>query len=262
MPEGRRPGSPTERWTGGGTTGPGRPGGTVRPPPGGGRDLGPRVPAGRRAERRPGPVVRGCRPGPGGHQQRPLPPPGPPSPGHRHGGGEGPPIHGGTGRLASAHGIGPPALRGGAGPPLRTVAVCSGERCRPGCPVCLRPPPGGPGPAALPVPRRAGRDVTPAPAGRRWGHRPLRRAHLRTRRRGMGPDRPGAGCHCRPRIPRLFPRGVGHRGVLPAGGDPLPGTGVGGQLGRLLRAGHHQRRRGGPWPAVRAVPLPGARRAA
>ena len=43
---------------------------------------------------------------------------------------------------------------------------------------------------------------------------------------------------------------------------PLPGPGLGGQLGGLLRAGHHQRRRGGARPAVRAVPVPGARRPA
>ena len=50
--------------------------------------------------------------------------------------------------------------------------------------------------------------------------------------------------------------------VLPPGRHLLPGPGLGGQLGRLLRHRDHQGRRRLPGPAVRAVPLPGARRAA
>ena len=42
----------------------------------------------------------------------------------------------------------------------------------------------------------------------------------------------------------------------------LPGPGLGGELGGLLRARHHQRRRRALGPAVRAVPRPGARRPA
>ena len=43
--------------------------------------------------------------------------------------------------------------------------------------------------------------------------------------------------------------------------DPVPGQGIGGLLGGLLRAGDHRGRRGRLRPAVRAVPRAGARRA-
>ena len=77
-----------------------------------------------------------------------------------------------------------------------------------------------------------------------------------------GPDRPRARRHRAARLPRLLPHRVGHRRVLPPGRHLLPGPGLGGQLGGLLRARHHQGRRGPPRPAVRAVPVPRARRAA
>ena len=48
--------------------------------------------------------------------------------------------------------------------------------------------------------------------------------------------------------------------VLPRVGHPLPGPRLGGQLRGLLRARDHQRRRGVARSAVRAVPVPGARR--
>ena len=63
-------------------------------------------------------------------------------------------------------------------------------------------------------------------------------------------------------LPRLLPRRVGHRRVLPAGRHLLPGPRVGGQLGGLLRPRHHQGRRGGARPAVRALPVARARRPA
>ena len=68
--------------------------------------------------------------------------------------------------------------------------------------------------------------------------------------------------HRRTRVPRLLPHRLGHRPVLPAPGHLLPGPGLGGHVGGLLRPRHHQRRRRLPRAAVRAVPLPGARRAA
>ena len=70
-------------------------------------------------------------------------------------------------------------------------------------------------------------------------------------------DRARAGDHRAEELPRLLPDRARHRRVLPPGRHPLPGPGLGGQLRGLLRAGHHQRRRGGDGPAVRAVPLPG-----
>ena len=63
-------------------------------------------------------------------------------------------------------------------------------------------------------------------------------------------------------LPRLLPDRLGHRRVLPAQRHPLPGTRLGRQLRRLLRARHHQRRRGVARPAVRALPVTGARRSA
>ena len=60
------------------------------------------------------------------------------------------------------------------------------------------------------------------------------------------------------RLRRLLPRRVGHRAGVQAVGHLLPGPWLGGQLGRLLRARRHQRRRGRPRAALRALPLPGA----
>ena len=54
----------------------------------------------------------------------------------------------------------------------------------------------------------------------------------------------------------------GTSSVLPEQRHLLPGPGLGRQLGGLLRPRHHQRRRGRPRPAVRALPLPRARRPA
>ena len=62
--------------------------------------------------------------------------------------------------------------------------------------------------------------------------------------RGLGPARPRARGDRGARVPRLLPRRVGHRPVLPAPRHLLPGPGLGRQLGGLLRARDHQRRRG------------------
>ena len=48
-------------------------------------------------------------------------------------------------------------------------------------------------------------------------------------------------------FPRLLPHRPRHRGVLPARRHPLPGPGLGRELRGVLRAGHHQRRRGARW---------------
>ena len=109
----------------------------------------------------------------------------------------------------------------------------------------------------------------PAPPGRGGRRPPLRAAGRRRPRRrprpqpqGLGPDRPRAGGHRGAGLPRLLPRGVGHRRVLPAVRHLLPGPGQRRQLGGLLRPRHHQRRRGGARPAVRALPVARARRSA
>ena len=70
------------------------------------------------------------------------------------------------------------------------------------------------------------------------------------------------GDHRGARLPRLLPRRLGHRRVLPALGHLLPGPRLGGELGGLLRARDHERRRRRARPVVRAVPVAGARRAA
>ena len=76
----------------------------------------------------------------------------------------------------------------------------------------------------------------------------------------MGHPRPRARRHRGAGVPRLLPRGVGHRRVLPQGRHLLPGPGFGGQLGGLLLARHHQGRSHPPRPALRALPLHRARR--
>ena len=123
-----------------------------------------------------------------------------------------------------------------------------------------------PEPAAVPVPADGHDEMSYLRRAHRAGrHRPLRpdpRPAARAGARGVGPDRPRAGRHRAARLPRLLPHRVGHRRVLPASRHLLPGPGLGGQLGGLLRPRHHQRRRGDARPAVRAVPLARARRPA
>ena len=63
-------------------------------------------------------------------------------------------------------------------------------------------------------------------------------------------------------LPGLLPDRARHGRLRPQARDPLPGQGIGGQLGGLLRALHHRRR---PHPlrsAVRAVPVRDPRRGA
>ncbi len=247
---------------------PARPAGRgVRPGPGDRRAVGPRRPARLGPQRRPGrggPASRGRG---GGHQQRPLRHPGRPPSGHRPGCGAGPVQPRRAGRVVARLGRGPPALRGRAGPSLRSLPRGGGPRRRPGARVRLRPGPGGPRPAALPLSARPRRDVVAAGAGRAGSHPALRAPSGRAGRprgpaRGLGPDRPRARRHRAAGLPRLLPDRVGHRGVLPAGRHLLPGSGVGGQLGGLLRPGHHQGRRRVAGPVVRALPVPRTRRPA
>ena len=129
-----------------------------------------------------------------------------------------------------------------------------------------------PEPAAVPVPGRAdGRPLTEMQylrqlveegGRRRYGERPAAHEDLSHAGPGVAHDRPRARGHRGPRLRRLLPRGVGHRRVLQPGRHLLPGSGQRGQQRGLLRARHHQGRRGVARPAVRAVPVARARRPA
>ena len=88
--------------------------------------------------------------------------------------------------------------------------------------------------------------------------RPLPAAH----RARPGADREGAGADREARPRRLLPDRLGHRRVLPARADPLPGARLGGEQRGLLRARHHRRRPGEDGAPLRALPLRGARRVA
>ena len=68
-------------------------------------------------------------------------------------------------RVAARRGRGPPALGSRAGPALRPLPRGGRRRGRPGPGLCVRPAPGGPQAAAVPLPRWAERDGVPAPPG-------------------------------------------------------------------------------------------------
>ena len=200
--------------------------------------------------------------GTGGHQQRPLRHPRPVPPGHRAGGRTGPADPRRARGVAAVLGHRLPAGRGRAAPALRPVARRGRAGRRAGAGVRLRPAAGGPAAPRLPRargPHRADLAGRADPAGR---HRPLRAAATPSGCRGLGADRPRARGDRRARVRRLLPHRVGHRRVLPAPRHLLPGSGVGRQLGRLLRPRHHQRRRRRARAAVRTVPLARPRRAA
>ena len=61
------------------------------------------------------------------------------------------------------------------------------------------------------------------------------------RGQGLRDDRARAGDHRGAALPRLLPRRLGDREVLPRQRDPVPGPGLGGQLRGLLRAADHRR---------------------
>ena len=163
---------------------------------------------------------------------------------------------------------GPPAVGGRAGPPVRPLPGGGGRGRGAGPVVRVRPASGGPEPAAVPVSRRVDRDGVPAPSGGGGGvsARPLRSPPRREPQgrepQGVGPDRPRAGDDRPAGVPRLLPDRVGHRPVLRDPRHLLPGSGVGRQQCGVLGVGHHQGRRRGPGPAVRAVPVARAGRAA
>ena len=123
-----------------------------------------------------------------------------------------------------------------------------------------------PSPSSLPLPRRAPARRHDAP--REW----LRAAHAsRAPRERYGGAIPAdvaaqleqrARADRRARLRRLLPDDVGDRRVLPRARHPLPGPRLGGQLGGLLLPRHHRGRSGAHGPAVRALPLARARRAA
>ena len=116
--------------------------------------------------------------------------------------------------------------------------------------------------SALSGARGRNHDLLPAEArrGRRTrALRPRTAPHTPTRKAA---DRARAGADREARSRRLFPHRLGHRALLPRAGHPGAGTRLGGQLRRLLLAGHHRRRSDRDGPAVRALPLGRARRVA
>ena len=214
---------------------------------------------GHRAQRRPGRARRRRRAAHGRQHGRALRHPGAVPAGHGAGGGAGPAQPGRRRRLAAARGHRAPALGRGDGRPLR------------------RPPPGAVARAAefgaecafaidLVAPDLPPFETPPGRTEAQWLRELTRRGvpgalrQLRRVPRGRRHGGAGAGGHRGQELPRLLPDRARHRGVLPRVGHPLPGPRLGGELRGLLRARHHQRRRGGARPAVRAVPVPGPRR--
>ncbi len=99
-----------------------------------------------------------------------------------------------------------------------------------------------------------------AAADLRGGARALRRRGARRTSRAqlekeLGADR-------RAGLLRLLPHDVGDRPLLPRARDPLPGARLRGELRGLLLPRHHRGRPGADGPALRALPLARARRAA
>ena len=214
---------------------------------------------GHRGQRRPGRARRRRRAAHGRQHRRPLRRAGAVPAGHGAGGGPGPAQPGRGRRLAAARGHRAPALGCGDGgpvrrPPSRSGGAGGGVRCG----VRVRDRPGRPGPAPVrdPAGPHGGAVAARAHPPRRPGAlRQLRRVPRGRRHRGAG-----AGGHRGQEVPRLLPDRARHRGVLPRVGHPLPGPRLGGELRGLLRAGDHERGRGGARAAVRAVPVPGPRR--
>ncbi len=241
----------------------------VRARPGPRRAVGPRRSARLGPQRRLGRAGHALRRRLHRHDQRPLRHAGPAPPGHRprrcacsaQPRRARPVAPGGGGR--------PPPLGGRAAAPLRPLPRRrrAGRRGRPG--RRLRPLARRPVAPAVPMSRRVDRDGVPATHRRGRGPPPLRRTPAGRRRRdrvvagpGVADDRSRAGDHRAARLRRLLPRRVGPRRVLPALRHHVPGPGERGQLRRLLRHRRHRRRCRVARPAVRALPVAGARRPA
>ena len=79
--------------------------------------------------------------------------------------------------------------------------------------------------------------------------------------RDPGADRQGARPDRRARLCRLLPDDVGDRPLLPPGGNPVPGPGLGRELRGVLLPRDHRGRPDAGGPAVRAVPVARAARA-
>ena len=107
------------------------------------------------------------------------------------------------------------------------------------------------------LPGAAGGDAAepPLPADRGGGARALPALP----REGARADRARAPAHREAGARRLLPDRLGHRALLPAGGDPRAGPGLRRQQRGLLQPGHHRGRPGGDGAALRALPLRGAR---
>ncbi len=222
----------------------------------------PRPARRRRAERpagRAGPRGRGGR---GRHRQRALRHARPGPAGRDAGRDPGPAQPDRDGRLAARGRRRLSPVRGGDGPPAAPVPRCpaADRGAGPGLRVRLRGP--GPEAARLPGARRVRRDVLAARAGRGTGAEALRATGSGVAARGVPPDRARAGRDRRARVPRLLPARPRHRPVLREPAHPVPGSRFGRELGRLLRAGDHQRGRGPARSAVRALPVGRAGRAA
>ena len=227
-----------------------------------GRTVGPRHPRRRGAQRRALPTGDPLRRQSGGDGQRALRHARRLRPGQRPGRHPLAPEPGGDEGLAQLVAAGAPAQRRRAAEAFRTLAGCGGPGRRAGGGAGLRPAPGGAQPAGLFDAAGDGRAVLLRGAGGQGGDVTLRAPREGTCPRGLAPDRPRAGRHRRARLRRLLPHRVGHHRVLPPQRHLLPGARLGRQLRGLLLARHHQRRRRGAQPLLRALPLPGPRRPA
>ena len=115
---------------------------------------------------------------------------------------------------------------------------------RPGLPLPRLPRAGGGDAALLPPPGDGGGGAPALP--------PVPRE---------GPEAGGAGArpHREAEPGRLLPHRLGPRELLPAGGHPRPGPGLGREQRGLLQPRHHRGRPGGDGAPLRALPLRGAR---
>ena len=235
----------------------------LRAPQRGGGAVRPRRPARLAPQRRPRPARDAGRRRRGRHHQRPLR--------HRRPAGRWPPpwrrCGPGAASTSSTRGC-PPA-------PVPTCARATSRRAAsPAGPARWSGPPssGGRAPSTCSWWRRSSRRSRAPTASARWATSAASPPKARERRYGdvghragagrLPPDRARAGAHRAARVPRLLPRGVGHRRLLPPLEHLLPGPRQRRQQRGLLRARHHQRRRGEPRPALRAVPVARARRSA